>query len=75
LTGLLHRPTGHGPFPDIIANRGTIARDIDQSGMDSRAFSDVMARNGFLVVAPDFRSYAGGDDSPNPFYTATTRMC
>jgi len=43
--------------------------------MDSRAFSDVMARNGFLVVAPDFRSYAGGDDSPNPFYTATTRMC
>lgn len=69
LTGLLHVPDGEGPFPVIIANRGTIARDIYQPGMDSRAFSDLMARNGFLVVAPDFRGYGGGDDGPNPFYT------
>lgn len=69
LTGLLHVPDGDGPFPLIIANRGTIARDIYQPGMDSRAFSDLMARNGYLVVAPDFRGYAGGDDGPNPFYT------
>jgi len=69
LTGLLHVPAGDGPFPVIIANRGTIARDIYQPGMDSRAFSDLMARNGYLVVAPDFRGYAGGDDGPNPFYT------
>lgn len=69
LTGLLHVPDGDGPFPVIIANRGTIAREIYQPGMDSRAFSDLMARNGFLVVAPDFRGYAGGDDGPNQFYT------
>ena len=69
LTGLLHVPAGAGPFPVIIANRGTIARDIYQPGMDSRAFSDLMARNGYLVVAPDFRGYAGGDDGPNQFYT------
>ena len=69
LTGLLHLPDGDGPFPVIIANRGTIARDIYQPGMDSRAFSDLMARSGYLVVAPDFRGYAGGDDGPNPFYT------
>jgi uncharacterized protein len=69
LTGLLHVPDGDGPFPLIIANRGTIARDIYQPGMDSRAFSDLMARQGFLVVAPDFRGYGGGDDGPNPFYT------
>jgi dipeptidyl aminopeptidase/acylaminoacyl peptidase len=69
LTGLLHVPDGEGPFPVIIANRGTIARDRYQPGMDSRAFSDLMARNGYLVVAPDFRGYAGGDDGPNPFYT------
>ncbi len=69
LTGLLHVPDGDGRFPVIIANRGTIARDIYQPGMDSRAFSDLMARNGFLVVAPDFRGYGGGDDGPNPFYT------
>ena len=69
LTGLLHVPQGDGPFPVIIANRGTIARDIYQPGMDSRAFSDLMARNGYLVVAPDFRGYGGGDAGPNPFYT------
>jgi dipeptidyl aminopeptidase/acylaminoacyl peptidase len=69
LTGLLHVPDGDGPFPVIIANRGTIARAIYQPGMDSRAFSDLMARNGFLVVTPDFRGYGGGDDGPNPFYT------
>lgn len=69
LTGLLHVPEGDGPFPVIIANRGTIAREIYQPGMDSRAFSDLMARNGYLVVAPDFRGYAGGDDGPNEFYT------
>jgi dipeptidyl aminopeptidase/acylaminoacyl peptidase len=69
LTGLLHVPSGSGPFPVIIANRGTIARDRYQPGMDSRAFADYMVRRGYLVVAPDFRGYAGGDDGPNPFYT------
>jgi dienelactone hydrolase len=69
LTGLLHVPDGEGPFPLIIANRGTIARDIYRPGMDSRAFADFMVRNGYLIVAPDFRGYAGGDDGPNPFYT------
>lgn len=69
LTGLLHVPDGAGPFPLIIANRGHIDRERYQPGMDSRAFSDLMARNGYLVVAPDYRGYAGGDDGPNPFYT------
>ncbi len=69
LTGLLHVPQGDGPFPVIIANRGHIDRERYQPGMDSRAFSDLMARNGYLVVAPDFRGYAGGDEGPNQFYT------
>jgi dipeptidyl aminopeptidase/acylaminoacyl peptidase len=37
--------------------------------MDSRVFADFMVRNGFLVVAPDYRGYGGGDAGPNPFYT------
>jgi dipeptidyl aminopeptidase/acylaminoacyl peptidase len=69
LTGLLHVPQGKGPFPVIIANRGYIAKERYQPGMDSRAFSDYMARRGFLVVAPDYRGYGGGDDGPNQFYT------
>jgi len=69
LTGLIHIPDGPGPFIAIIANRGTIARDMYQPGMDSRAFADYMVRRGYLIVAPDFRGYAGGDDGPNQFYT------
>lgn len=69
LTGLIHIPDGPGPFVPIIANRGTIARERYQPGMDSRAFADYMVRRGYLIVAPDFRGYAGGDDGPNQFYT------
>jgi dienelactone hydrolase len=69
LTGLLHVPDGTGPFPVIIANRGYIAPERYVPGMDSRTLADVMVRNGYLVVAPDYRGYAGGDDGPNPFYT------
>lgn len=69
LTGLLHVPDGLGPFPVIIANRGYIAPERYQPGMDSRTIADVLVRNGYLVVAPDYRGYAGGDDGPNPFYT------
>lgn len=69
LTGLLHVPAGAGPFPVIIANRGYIAPERYQPGMDSRTFADFMVRNGYLVVAPDYRGYGGGDSGPNPFYT------
>jgi dipeptidyl aminopeptidase/acylaminoacyl peptidase len=69
LTGLLHIPDGEGPFPLIIANRGHIDPERYQPGMDSRAFSDYFAQRGYLVVAPDYRGYAGGDEGPNPFYT------
>jgi uncharacterized protein len=69
LTGLLHVPHGRGPFPVVIANRGYIAPERYQPGMDSRVFADFMVRNGYLVVAPDYRGYGGGDAGPNPFYT------
>ncbi|MCG8350178.1 MAG: prolyl oligopeptidase family serine peptidase [Chloroflexales bacterium] len=69
LTGLVHVPDGAGPFPVIIANRGYIAPERYLPGMDSRAFSDFMARSGYLIVAPDYRGYGGGDNGPNPFYT------
>ena len=72
LTGLLHVPSGRGPFPVIIANRGHIDKARYQPGMDSRAFADFMVRQGYLVVAPDYRGYAGGDDRPNAFYTGYT---
>jgi dipeptidyl aminopeptidase/acylaminoacyl peptidase len=69
LTGLLHVPSGKGPFPVLIANRGYIEPERYQPGMDSRAFADYFVRRGYLVVAPDYRGYGGGDAGPNPFYT------
>jgi dipeptidyl aminopeptidase/acylaminoacyl peptidase len=69
LTGLLHVPSGEGPFPVLIANRGHIDPERYQPGMDSRAFSEYFAPRGYLVVAPDYRGYGGGDSGPNSFYT------
>jgi dipeptidyl aminopeptidase/acylaminoacyl peptidase len=69
LTGLLHVPNGTGPFRVIIANRGYIAPERYQPGMDSRVIADYLVRNGFMVVAPDYRGYGGGQAGPNPFYT------
>lgn len=69
LTGLLHVPDGQGPFQLLIANRGYIAPERYQPGMDSRAFSEFFASRGYLVVAPDYRGYGGGDNGPNLFYT------
>jgi dipeptidyl aminopeptidase/acylaminoacyl peptidase len=69
LTGLLHVPEGDGPFPVLVANRGYIAPERYQPGMDSRVFSDYFARRGYLVVAPDYRGYGGGDAGPNAFYS------
>lgn len=72
LTGLLHVPNGKGPFQMIIANRGYIAPERYQPGMDSRVFSDYFASRGYLVVAPDYRGYGGGESGPNLFYTGYT---
>jgi uncharacterized protein len=69
LTGLLHIPDGAGPFQVLIANRGYIAPERYQPGMDSRAFAEYFASRGYLVIAPDYRGYGGGDSGPNPFYT------
>jgi dipeptidyl aminopeptidase/acylaminoacyl peptidase len=64
---MLNRPHGDGPFPVVILNHGYYPLDTYQTGNGSKLAADYLARQGFLTIAPDFRSHAGSDDAPNIF--------
>jgi dipeptidyl aminopeptidase/acylaminoacyl peptidase len=67
ITGMLNRPRGDGPFPVVILNHGYYPLDAYQTGNGSKLAADYLARQGYLTIAPDFRSHAGSDDAPNVF--------
>ncbi len=67
ITGMLNRPHGDGPFPVVILNHGYYPLDTYQTGNGSTLAADYLAHQGFLTIAPDFRSHAGSDDAPNVF--------
>jgi len=67
ITGMLNRPKGKGPFPVVILNHGYYPLDVYQTGNGSKVAADYLANQGFLTLAPDFRSHAGSDDAPNLF--------
>lgn len=67
ITGMLNRPHGDGPFPVVILNHGYYPLDVYQTGNGSKLAADYLANQGFLTIAPDFRSHAGSDDAINYF--------
>jgi dipeptidyl aminopeptidase/acylaminoacyl peptidase len=67
ITGMMNRPKGDGPFPVVILNHGYYPLDLYQTGNGSKFAADYLAQQGFLALAPDFRSHAGSTDAPNLF--------
>jgi uncharacterized protein len=67
ITGMMNRPKGDGPFPVVILNHGYYPLDVYQTGNGSKTAADYLANQGFLAIAPDFRSHAGSDDAVNFF--------
>jgi dipeptidyl aminopeptidase/acylaminoacyl peptidase len=67
ITGMLNRPHGDGPFPVVLLSHGYYPLDVYQTGNGSKTAADYLARQGFLAIAPDFRSHADSDDAPNIF--------
>lgn len=64
VTGQLNLPTGEGPFPIIIMNRGYVEREQYQTGIGTKNAAAVLARNGYITIAPDFLGYGGSDPEP-----------
>lgn len=65
VTGVLNLPSGNGPFPILILNRGYIEREGYQSGDGSRNVGIGLAQAGYITVAPDFLGYGGSDPESN----------
>ena len=68
ITGVMQVPHGEGPFPVIILNHGYVPRDEYWSGADTWNAAQYLNRNGYLTIAPDFRSW-GESDVANSFFS------
>lgn len=67
VTGLMNVPEGaEPPFPVILLLHGGIDQSVYEPGDGTRAFADFFARQGYLTIAPDYRTYnnTGGSSSP-----------
>ncbi|MDX1417823.1 MAG: alpha/beta fold hydrolase [Candidatus Promineifilaceae bacterium] len=68
ITGLMHTPAGEGPFPVLILLHGYFDRDQYYAGADTAQAADFFARQGYLVLAPDLRSWGEADSGLSLFH-------
>ncbi|MBI4130081.1 prolyl oligopeptidase family serine peptidase [Candidatus Roizmanbacteria bacterium] len=79
VTGRVTIPVNNGSYPIIIMFRGYVDRESYTPGVGTRHAGDVLAKNGFITLAPDFLGY-GGSDMPSAivleerFQTYTTAL-
>lgn len=58
ISGIMNVPKGAGPFPILILNHGYIDPAIYTNGRGLRREQDYLARQGFVVIHPDYRNHA-----------------
>jgi ankyrin repeat protein len=68
ITGVMHVPTGTGPFPVLILLHGYVDRDQYYAGADTWQAAEFFARHGYLVLAPDLRSWGESDSGLSLFH-------
>ncbi len=68
ITGLMYVPTGDAPFPVLILLHGYVDRDHYVVGMDSWQAAEFFAAQGYLVLAPDLRSWGQSDSGLSLFH-------
>lgn len=70
VTGQLNLPADKGSFPVVIMLRGYVDQEIYETGIGTRKATSVLAKNGFITIAPDFLGYGGSDkEAKNIFET------
>ncbi len=72
--GIMNVPSGNGPFPVVILNHGYFNASTFQSGDGTKTMADILARQGYLTLASDYRGFgksendAEGSRGHNPNY-------
>lgn len=69
ITGVMQIPKGDGPFPVIVMNHGFYARSVYSSGDGTDRASAFLARQGYVTLASDYRSWGDSDIGPSFFYS------
>jgi len=69
ITGVMLVPAGKGPFPVIVMNHGFFARSVYNSGDGTDRSSEYLAKQGYITIASDYRSWGGSDDGESLFYS------
>lgn len=70
ITGVMAVPKGsvpQGGFPVIVLNHGYINPSEYKTGTRYVAYVDYFARQGYLVLNPDYRNHDSSDRGPNTF--------
>lgn len=58
ISGIMNIPHGDGPFPALILNHGHIDTSVYTNGRGLRREQDYLARQGYIVLHPDYRNHA-----------------
>ena len=66
--GMMNVPNGRGPYPVIILCHGYIHPEKYATGNDTWLEADYLAKNGYVTIAPDYRSHAASDDGVSFFH-------
>lgn len=64
ISGIMNVPKGEGPWPVLILNHGYIDPAVYTNGRGLKREQDYLARRGYVVIHPDYRSHAESDDDP-----------
>lgn len=65
ISGIMNVPKGKGPFPVIILNHGYINPKYYTTGRGLKREQDYLAKQGYVVIHPDYRNHAGSDKDPD----------
>jgi len=69
ITGVMLVPAGDGPFPVILMNHGFFARSVYSSGDGTDRASEYLAKQGYITIASDYRSWGESDIGESFFYS------
>lgn len=64
ISGIMNAPKGAGPFPLLVLNHGYIDPAVYTNGRGLKREQDYLARQGYVVVHPDYRNHGDSDKDP-----------